>query len=87
MNRLSPVPKRSNALLQRRNARGADWRRSGSGLRRLHGLAYAVVAAGAMAAAGLQPPHAAAVEVGTVQVATAAGADLGWSSDATPAPR
>jgi hypothetical protein len=27
------------------------------------------------------------VEVGTVMVATAAGTDLGWSSDATPAAR
>ena len=80
MNRLSPVPTCSDA-------RGAAWRRLGRGLRRLHGLAYAVVAAGAMAAAGLQPPHTAAVEVGTVLVATAAGADLGWSSDAAPAAR
>jgi hypothetical protein len=87
MNRLSPISKRSDAHLQRSHARAEVWRRVGRGLRRLHGLAYAVVAAGAMAAAGLQPPHVAAVEVGTVLVATAAGADLGWSPDAAAAPR
>ena len=61
MNRVPPVPKSSDA-------HGTPWHRLGRGLRRLHGLAYAAVAAGAMAAAGLQPPHTAAVEVGTVMV-------------------
>ena len=77
MNRLQTVSPSSDT---RANAR----RRLGRGLRRLHGLAYAVVAAGAMAAAGLQPPHTAAVEVGTVQVATAG--ELAWPA-AAPASR
>jgi hypothetical protein len=80
MNRLPPVPKRSDAS-------GMAWQRLGRALRRLHGLAYAAVAAGAMAAAGLQPPHTAAVEVGTVMVATAAAGELAWSSTASPASR
>ena len=80
MNRPSPIPKHS---VQGSSA----WRRLGCGLRRLHGLAYAAVAAGAMAAAGLQPPHTAAVEVGTVMVATSAGADLPWSGAASRAGR
>ena len=78
MNRLPPANKRSDA-------RSGTWPRLGRGLRRLHGLGYAMVAAGALAAAGLQPPHAAAVEVGTVAVAT--GVDgLAWPA-ATPASR
>ena len=76
MNRLPPVLKPADT----------GWQRLGRGLRRVHGLAYALVAAGAMAAAGLQPPHTAAVEVGTVQVATTAGSELAWPS-ATPASR
>jgi hypothetical protein len=61
--------------------------RVGRVLRRLHGLAYAAVAAGAMAAAGLQPPHTAEVEVGTVMVATTAGAELSLTGPApSPAP-
>jgi hypothetical protein len=80
MNRLPTVPKTSDT----RPGRGTAWHRLGRGLRRLHGLAYAAVAAGAMAAAGLQPPHTAAVEVGTVQVATTS--ELAWPS-AAPASR
>ncbi len=79
MNRLPPVPTRSDT-------RGSAWHQLGRGLRRLHGLAYALVAAGAMAAAGLQPPHTAAVEVGTVAVATAAAGELAWPA-AAPASR
>ena len=82
MNRLPTVPHTSDV----RPGCSTAWHRLGRGLRRVHGLAYAVVAAGAMAAAGLQPPHTAAVEVGTVQVATAAGAELAWPS-AAPASR
>ena len=82
MNRLPTVPQTSDV----RPGCSTAWHRLGRGLRRVHGLAYAVVAAGAMAAAGLQPPHTAAVEVGTVQVATAAGAELAWPS-AAPASR
>ena len=80
MNRLPTVPDTSDV----RPGRSTAWHRLGRGLRRVHGLAYAVVAAGAMAAAGLQPPHTAAVEVGTVQVATAG--ELAWPS-AAPASR
>ena len=78
MNRLPP--------LAQSNPRSSTWHRVGRALRRLHGVAYAVIAAGAMAAAGLQPPHAAAVEVGTVAVARAAVDELAWPA-ATPASR
>lgn len=78
MNRLPPDPKRPDA-------RGAAPRRRGRGQRRLQGLAYVAVAAGALAAAGLQPPHTAAVEVGTVIVATTAGGELAWPSGGRPA--
>jgi len=78
MNRLSCDPKRDGA-------RGPARRRPGRGLRRLNGLAYVAVAAGALAAAGLQPPHTAAVEVGTVMVATTAGGNFAWPSGARPA--
>jgi hypothetical protein len=79
MNRLRSVLMRSDAR--------ANARRFGRGLRRLHGLAYAAVATGAVAAASLQPPHTAAVEVGTVMVATSAGEALAWPSAAAPAAR
>jgi hypothetical protein len=65
----------------------APARRFGRGLLRLHGLAYAAVATGALAAAGLQPPHTAAVEVGTVMVATSAGEVLAWPATAAPGVR
>ena len=87
MNRLPPVTMRSDAGPTRSDASGMAWRRLGRGLRRLHGLAYVAVAAGAMAAAGLQPPHTAAVEVGTVMVATAAGGALAWPSAANSSTR
>jgi hypothetical protein len=86
MNRLPPALKRNDAHPALGDSGGRAWRRLGRGLRRLHGLAYVAVAAGAMAAAGLQPPHTAAVEVGTVMVATAAGGELAWPS-AAPASR
>jgi hypothetical protein len=86
MNRLPTVLKRCDAHPATGDVGGRAWRRRRRGLRRLHGLAYAAVAAGAMAAAGLQPPHTAAVEVGTVMVATAAGGELAWPS-AAPASR
>jgi hypothetical protein len=86
MNRLPTIQKRSDAHRALGDAGSRSWRRLGRGLRRLHGLAYATVAAGATAAAGLQPPHTAAVEVGTVMVATAAGGELAWPS-AAPASR
>ena len=79
MNRLRSVLMRSDAR--------APVRRFGRAVRRLHGLAYAAVATGALAAAGLQPPHTAAVEVGTVMVATSAGEALAWPSTAAPAVR
>lgn len=75
MNRQPPAPKRSPSG-------DTAWHRLGRGLRRFHGLAYALVAAGAMAAAGMQPPHAAAVEVGTLMVATTVGDDLAWPATA-----
>lgn len=78
MNRVPPVPKSSDT--------STAWHRLGRGLRRWHGLGYAAVAAGAMAAAGLQPPHTAAVEVATVLVATTAGGELAWPA-AAPASR
>ena len=77
---------RLRSVLMHSVARGPVCR-PGRGLRRLQGLAYAAVAAGALAAAGLQPPHTAAVEVGTVMVATSAGEVLAWPSTAAPAVR
>jgi hypothetical protein len=79
MNRLRSVLMRSDAR--------APARRFGRGLRRVHGLAYAAVATGALAAAVLQPPHTAAVEVGTVMVAASAGEALAWPATAAPAVR
>jgi hypothetical protein len=74
MNANTSIPFSSSTTARGRTATAASQalqRHVKRHLRRLQGLAYAVVAASAAAAAGLQPPHARDVEVGTVSVATA----------------
>jgi hypothetical protein len=57
---------------------GTQNRRLRHPLRRLRGVGYAAVAVAALVAAGLQPPHAGDVEVGTARVAAAAGDFATW---------